>query len=229
LSNFELDPFFLLSKPKSDRCVADLDSENPYQSDKIICRIFPDHRRARRVSPLNMIVPCNSPPDIIFTWMSECLIQERARKIFEDEGLTGFSTRPATAKVQATRALLDVSELIVTGWGGIAPASSGIREVERCEGCGFLRYSGIEEPSKLIDTGNWDGSDFFMIWPLPRYRFVTQRVVEVCKRHGVSGVDFSRNFPAPSGKVISGYSPGRLSYCMPADRAHQLGDPHGIF
>jgi hypothetical protein len=37
-------------------------------------------------------------------------------------------------------------------------------------------YSAIEEPRELVDFKNLDGSDFFMIWPLPRYRFVTARV-----------------------------------------------------
>ena len=163
---------------------------------------------------MDVIVPCKSPPDVIFTWMSDCLIQDKVKRIFENESLTGFATRTARAKTQETRVSIGVSELLITGWGGLAPPASGIREVERCEGCGYLGYSGIEEPQELIDPKNWDGSDFFMIWPLPTYRFVTERVVEVCKKHGLTGVEFSRNFPAPSEKVISGYSPGRLSYMV---------------
>lgn len=122
-----------------------------------------------------------------------------------------------------------MSELVVTGWSGIAPEASGIREVERCPACGHLRYSGIEEPRELLDVNNWDGSDFFMVWPLPMFRFVTGRVAEVCAKHKISGITLERNFPPPSEHVISGYSPGRLSYYMPADRAHTLGDNLRIF
>jgi hypothetical protein len=176
-----------------------------------------------------MLVPCDPPPDVIFSRLSECLIQERLKRIFEDAGLTGFFTRPAKAKATMTGISFPVSELVITGWGGIASPASGIREVERCASCGLLRYSGIEEPSKLVDPENWDGSDFFMMWPLPRYRFVTERVVQVCRKHKVTGVEFTQDFPASQGNVISGYSPGRLSYYMPADRAHVLGDAAGIF
>jgi hypothetical protein len=230
LSSFDLDPFFLFSESKPARCIADLAPDAPYESQKIVCPTFRYHRRGRRISPLDMVVPCKSPPDVIFTWMTECLIQERVKRIFEEERLTGFITLPAKARVEKTGMPLDVSELMITGWGGMAPPASGIREVERCQDCGHLVYSPIEEPRELINPKNWDGSDFFMIWPLPRFHFVTERVVEVCKKHGVSGVTFERNFPTRSGRIkSSGYTPGRLSYYMPTERAHALGDPLGIF
>jgi hypothetical protein len=228
LSRFDLSPFFLLSEPTFNACVADLDPDARYESQKIICPIFPGHRRSRRLSMLDVVVPCDSPPDVIFTWMSECLISARVKVIFQEALLTGFSTRPAKARLRDSQAAISVDELMITGWGGIAPLNSGIREVERCAGCGYLRYSGIEEPSNLIDSTNWDGSDFFMIWPLPRYRFVTRRVIEVCRNYGISGIEFSPNFPAPTDGVISDYSPGRLSYYMPSDRAQSLGNSFGI-
>jgi hypothetical protein len=66
-----------------------------------------------------------------------------------------------------------------------------------------------------------------MIWPLPRFRFVTERVVETCQRHGVTGVAFSPNWPITR-KENTGFSPGRLSYYMPQERAHFLGESLGI-
>jgi hypothetical protein len=159
--------------------------------------------------------------------MSESLIQERVRQVFEHEGLTGFSALPARAKLKVSGRSIRVHELAVTGWGGMAPAASGIQEVERCPGCGHLHYSKLEAPEKLIDPKNWDGSDFFMIWPLPRFRFVTDRVVEVCQRHGVTGAVFSENWPTAR-REGTGYSPGRLSYYMPRERARLLGGALGI-
>jgi len=44
----------------------------------------------------------------------------------------------------------------------------------------------------------------------------------------ISGISLERNFLSV-GHVIPGYSPGRLSYYMPADRAHALGDDLQIF
>ncbi|MBZ5642527.1 MAG: hypothetical protein LAO19_07200 [Acidobacteriia bacterium] len=176
---------------------------------------------------MNMVVPCDPAPDVIFTWMSECLIQEPVRQIFDSEGLTGFSALPARAKIKKTGVSIPVHELAVTGWGGMAPEATGIREVERCHACGHLVYSRLEAPEKLIDFHNWDGSDFFMIWPLPRFRFVTERVVEVCERHGVTGVAFSQNWPTSQRKG-SGFTPGRLSHYMPRERAQLLGGALGI-
>jgi Protein of unknown function (Gmx_para_CXXCG) len=193
---------------------------------RICCPIRPGHGRGRRSSPLNVVVPCDPAPDVIFTWMSECLIQESLLRLLENEGITGFSGLPARAEIEGTGKSIQACELAVVGWGGIAPAASGIREVERCTECGHLHYSPLENPEMLIEPKNWDGSDFFMIWPLPRFRFVTERVVKLCRRYGVTGVSFSTNFP-PS-RSHSGYSPGRLSYYMPKERAHQLGAALGI-
>jgi len=224
LDSFDLDPFFLLDEVRPNTCIADIAPEAPFESVKITCRLVRDHMRGgKRLSDLDVVVPCDSPPDVVFTWGSSCLVQERTLRIFQDEGLTGFSTRPARARSQDGRAF-PVSELVVTGWGGIAPEASGIRELERCPACGHLSYSGIEEPRELLNVNNWDGSDFFMVWPLPMYRFVTGRVAEVCAKHKITGITLERNFPLPSEHVISGYSPGRLSYYMPADRAHALGN-----
>lgn len=224
----DLDPFFLLSEPRPNRCVADLAPDGNFQTEKILCQVFPGHQRSRRLSAYDVIVPCDPPPDVIFTWMSACLIQEKVKQILLNEHLTGFCTRPAQAKIKATSDQISVSELIVTGWAGVAPASSGIREIERCKGCGYLRYSPIEEPKELIDAKSWDGSDFFMIWPLPRYIFVTERVVEIFKRYALSGVVFEQYFPFSPGRS-HGYSPGRLSYYMPSDRAHAIGDEADIY
>jgi hypothetical protein len=218
--------FYLLQEPEGNKCIAELNESAPYGMEKIRCPIKSSHSRGRRNSHLDMVVPCDPPPDIIFTWMSECLIQEAVRRIFESEGLTGFSSLPASAKLKGTGRPTPVYELAVTGWGGMAPAASGIREVEGCSGCGHLHYSQLEAPEKLIDPKNWDGSDFFMIWPLPRFRFVTERVVQVCQKHKISGVNFSQNMRALATR--SGYSPGRLSHYMPRERAHLLGEAFGI-
>lgn len=181
------------------------------------------------MSDLDVIIPCDPAPDIIFTWMSECLVQDRALHLFQEEQLTGFSTRSAKGRIAKTGLPVALTELLFTGWGGMAPEASGIREVYRCQACGHLRYSGLEEPRRLLDVNNWDGSDFFMIWPLSRFRFVTGRVAEVCRKHSITGIALERNFPLPSDRVFSGYSPGRLSYYFPTDRAHALGDPLDIF
>jgi len=219
--------FYLLQAREENQCIADMNESAPYNFEKIRCPNERSHASGRRNSPLDMVVPCDPAPDVIFTWMSECLIQESVRQIFDSEGLTGFLTLPARAKIKKTGANIPVHELAVTGWGGMASEATGIQEVERCLACGHLVYSRLEAPEKLIDIHNWDGSDFFMMWPLPRFRFVTERVVEVCERHGVTGVAFSQNWLTFQ-RESSGYTPGRLSYYMPQDRARLLGGMLGI-
>jgi hypothetical protein len=221
LSNSDLSPFYLLSGPLVDPRIADLNPDALYESQKIICPLFPKHRRARRLSPLDVILPCSHPPDVMFTWMSYCLIQEKVRDIFEEEGLTGFSTRPAKAKMNRTGVSVPAVELVVTGWGGMAPTASGIREDYRCDACGHLHYSSLQEPGALVDPRNWDGSDFFTIWPLPLFRFVSQRVIDVFRKHHITRATFDQHFPSTS---ADGYSPSRLSYYMTPARARAIGD-----
>ena len=70
----------------------------------------------------------------------------------------------------------------------------------------------------MIDASQWDGSDFFIVWPLPLYVFVTSRVVQVIRDHRLMGV----RLKTPAELEIDGASPGRLSHWMPEDRARQL-------
>ena len=91
-----------------------------------------------------------------------------------------------------------------------------------------MKYSDIKNASRLIDEAQWDGSDFFMVWPLPRFVFVTQRVVDCIRDHRLQGV-----VPQPTSEIEpttynSGYAPGRLSHCMPEVRARELGKADGI-
>lgn len=116
-----------------------------------------------------------------------------------------------------------MAELIVTGWGGMADERSGIREKERCSGCGHIRYTEISNPTHIVDLTTWDGSDIFMVWPMPLYRFVTERFVQLVRDSGFTGVSFAQAFPALRQGVSGGFTPGRLSQFMPLSRAHLLG------
>ena len=107
----------------------------------------------------------------------------------------------------------------------MASAESGINLVERCDACGYLRYSGCDNPEKLIDVSQWDGSDFVKVWPLPNFIFVTDRVIQVIRDHRLKGAVLKQ----PGELELSGdLSPGRLSYWMPEERARELGATLGI-
>lgn len=206
-----------------ERCIADSSEDAIAVSQIIECPLSPGHKRARRREKLDLVIPCSRPPDFVFTWMSECLIQSSVLRELKHNQITGFETRPARATIKKTGATVDVAELVVTGWGGIADERSGIREIERCSGCGLVRYSGVSDPTHILNPASWDGSDIFMVWPLPLYRFVTERFVQLVRDSGFTGVSFVQAFPALKRGVSSGFTPGRLSHFMPSSRAHLLG------
>lgn len=216
-----LSPFYLMVG--EEKCLADSSKDAIAISDIIECALNPGHKRGRRREKLDLVIPCSRPPDFIFTWMSECLIQSSVLRTLRDNQVTGFETRPARATIKKTGAILDIAELVVTGWGGMADERSGIREVERCPGCGFVRYSGVSDPAHILDPASWDGSDIFIVWPMPMYRFVTERFVQLVRDSAFTGVSFVQAFPALERGVASGFTPGRLSQFMPSSRAHLLG------
>ena len=107
----------------------------------------------------------------------------------------------------------------------MASAESGIGLLKRCEGCGHTVYTGSDNPGRLIDVCQWDGSDVFIVWPLPKFIFVTDGVAQVIRDNRLTGVVLRQ----PRDLDLSGgFSPGRLSYWMPADRARELGAALGI-
>jgi hypothetical protein len=120
------------------------------------------------------------------------------------------------------------------GWAGVARPESGIRLIEACPGCGYKRYSGLQEVEQLIDWGQWSGEDFFMVWPLPKFRLVTRRVADVLE--GLKVKSFSlgslrrievRKAPAAL-QGSRGFAVGRLSAFMPQDIAVKYGGPLGL-
>jgi hypothetical protein len=215
------------------------------------------HQRAgKRIGRLRIDLPSSNIPHFITTFLSDWIITNEVAKLFKKAGFTGYELKPVTvAKIHkyykekdivlrnAHPVLLEkvirdrkpkpvpkLWELLVRGWGGMAPPESGIKLIESCEGCGHLVYSTFKDASKLIDVSKWDGSDFFMVWPLPRFIFVTERVADLIKKNKLKGVKLIPVVQlSDEDNSLGKLSPGRLSRWMPEKRAHLLGDPLGIF
>lgn len=219
--------FYVFTDPESDRCKCSDSPGFKRVREDITCSVNPDHRRVGRFySDMDVVVPCSKPRDVLFAWTTECLVQDHVLAAMNRAGLTGFWTEPAAAEIKKTRAPLSVRQLKVSGWGGVVPPEAGVTLTMNCPGCGLLRYSAAADPEALIDPSRWDGSDFFKIWPLP-YRFVTSRVKELFASLGFSGARFMKTFsPALGG---DGFSTPRLRRTLPDDRAHEIGDPLGIY
>lgn len=219
--------FWKLSSPRNERLWAER-TEGAVQLETITCPADPGHQRAGpRLGNLSVDLPIDFERDFIWTWHSDCLVTKHAVEVFNENRLTGFETRPVTARFR--QSLLDppeLFELCVTGWAGIAPLASGVRLIERCEYCGLLVYSNFRDPSKLIDPALWDGSDVFMVWPLPRFVLLSDRAKRVIERSDLEGAIYVPVEQLPVSDRTLG--PGRLSYRMPKERAYELGGLYGI-
>jgi hypothetical protein len=162
--------FYLFRAPESDRCLCTFAPDATVRKEQITCPINPGHgRNGRFLSDFDLVVPCSPPADVLFDWGTHRFVQEKALDIIRSEGLTGFWTKPAKARMKRTGESVPIRQLCVSGWGGVVAPESGIRMDEYCPGCQFSHYSPMTDPASLIDPLAWDGSDFFIIWPLPGF------------------------------------------------------------
>jgi hypothetical protein len=134
--------FWVLDPPDNQKLLAER-TEDVVRLKTVICPANSGHQRAgRRIGQLSVDLPRDFERDFIWTWHSDCLLTKRAVNALKRNHVTGFETLPVTARFR--QSLLDLPELFelrVTGWGGIAPLSSGIRLLEHCEHCGLLESS----------------------------------------------------------------------------------------
>ena len=194
-----------------------------------ICPVDPDHRMSRyNADTLSVALSSTRVKDIVWTWGSDLLVQDHVLTFLRSNGITGFTANKADVRFKNRSAMPPprLWEILVTGWGGMAREQAGIELVKSCPGCGYRKYS-IAHPTRLVDPDQWDGSDFFMVWPLPAYFFLSDRAASLLKHSGYKGFKL---IPATQINVKPGetVTPGSLSFWMPADRAMLLGGPLGI-
>lgn len=224
------DKFFVFRSPDSLRKLAEWMNEVDLEG--IICPQDPGHQRGgKRITDLGILIPGSSVDDFLWTWHSDCLVQDSVLKMFRKEGFTGFDVKPVKSRYKRKSAIEPPKlwEIVVLGWGGMASAQSGVKLVYKCPSCDLTDYKPPKDFSNLLDEKQWDGSDFFMVWPFPNFIFVTARVAEFIKKHKLTGVKLKKPEDVEIGEDSIDISPGRLSYLMPEKRAHELGDPLDIF
>jgi hypothetical protein len=183
------------------------------------------HRTLRRKGNLALEVRHTRHDQLIVsTLMSGMVFHARLLEEFERRGFTGYRLRPATVRFRDGYLSQEYSELIVTGWAGVASPESGIELLESCGACGHKNYSPLKHPERLIDWAQWSGEDFFMVWPMPKYIMITKRVAEALTGLKVSGIELLEN----GGHRVPddyGYSVGALSEYLPAELADKYGRP----
>lgn len=188
-----------------------------------------------------------------FEWAEyrHCLVNERTANILADEGFTGYILKPVISRMKIIKKGYDSRyddednpgfhpkqvenikipkywELSVTGWGGVALPSSGISRIPGTDEWTENNYKW----EKAIDKKQWDGSDFFFIWPYPLFIMITDRVAKAISKNKLKG---SRVISLPDytkeeeSSFVKGASPGRLHQYLPEDRARKYGEPFDIY
>jgi hypothetical protein len=185
--------------------------------------------------PMPVLLTARKVNDFVWTWYSQCLIQDRVLRMFRDQGFTGYAVHPVSARWKRTprqnaEEIPTLWELVPTGWGGMAPEESGVRRIEDPRGQGRIVYSPFTDSSMLIDRARWDGSDFFIVYPIASYTFVTDRVAAFIRRERLTGADLqpSEGLAWPWG-ADEPCIPGPLSLYLPEPRAREIGEPLGIY
>ena len=190
------------------------------------CSVSDDHfASSRRLSDLALQVKhdrCNEM--IIWAKPGECVVHEQLVSEMKQRNITGYRLRAATVRFRGGYLSKDYQELVVVGWAGVAPPESGIHLLKSCPACQWRKYSGLTNADELIDWGQWTGEDFFMVWPLPLFILITERVRGLL--HDLDAKSYSTRRLGRAG--IDGFYVGPLSDCMPKDLAKKYGPPLGL-
>lgn len=197
------------------------------------CPLDPGHPGTGVFRINDLVIKLRSPNvrDISSTWHNDFLISDRVASLFKESRFTGYELRHVDVRLPNTDRYRGVKppviwEFKVTGWGGIAPESSGIKPVTICPGCCYTHYTTFTSPRKIIDESQWDRSDFFFVWPMPRRIFITEHVKNVIQTNHLSGAEIITLDQLKGDKW--GFSPGKLRDHIDLARAKKLGGHLGI-
>jgi hypothetical protein len=178
----------------------------------------------RRVTDLSVRVNHDRDDEqMIWTWGGECLVHESLVAEFRAHGFSGFQLKPATVRFREGRISRSYQEIVVVGWAGIAPPESGIHVVRQCPKCHWKAYSNLIDGEHLVDWSQWTGEDFFMVWPLPTFILITERVTNFLRRERVKSYSLKALY-----RTRDGFSVPRLSSFLPNDLARKYGKPLGL-
>ena len=224
-----------LGDPRSDRLLASRSKDAPYQLEPRRCPLDAQHRQDRRTTTLALEVRHASRDEqIICSWLGARVVHASLLSEFQKRGFTGYRLKPATVRFADGHISRDYSELIVTGWAGVARPESGITLVENCPGCQRKRYSSLQDSTQLIDWTAWTGDDFFIVWPLPTFTLVTARVAEALETLGIRSYSsgtlrlLEQRFLPSALPSLNGFTVGRLSCFLPDDLALKYGKELGL-
>ena len=154
---------------------------------KVVCPQYNGHQRGARDEGAGLSVEVKKKKigDLVSTVYSDWLITDRVAALFKGHGLTGYTLKP----VDVCNMTLPYKlwELVATGKADYDPAC-GIKEIYRCEYCGVIcRRHYSDSTGIMIDGASWDGNDFFIIEPYPKFIFTTEKVKELIEGERLKG------------------------------------------
>jgi hypothetical protein len=193
------------------------------------CPVPPRHSaRLKRIGDLHVVADPLAEKDFTWTWRNDLLVSPKVLTAFKKHRVTGFEVRPIVAAypepIKARPP--ELYEIIITGWAGLPSREAGLRVTQSCPGCSRKQYA-VAEPSRLIDPNTWDGSDLFIVWPLPRHPFASDRLANIIRQEKFSGVKLVPPTEVELSKDAM-LDPGTLFEWMPEARALALGKESGI-
>lgn len=181
----------------------------------IKCPVDEGHQRAgRRITDLKIDLPSAKVPHFMTTILSDWIITEEVAALFEEAGFTGYTLKPVIVDKVKRGNKNDIPllwEFIVTGRGGDAHPKSGIKLKYECSACGDILYTGFGK-GLFVDESQWDGSDFFIIWPLPKFIIVTERVKEFIEKHKLKNCKLIPTTELIGKGEKGGLAPGKRSW-----------------
>jgi len=197
--------------------------------ESISCPVDEGHQRAgNRIGELKIELNKKQFGDFLWTaLLSELIITDKVAELFKKNNITGYNLKKVIAANNYMTPKL--WEFLITGWGGIALPETGIHLKESCQYCGHMVYSSFDHPEYLFDEKQWDKSDIFMIWPLPRFIFITEKVADLVNDNKLTGIKIIPYQQLEVDELVKTLSPGRLSMWMSEKRAAEIGKSLSIY
>lgn len=179
---------------------------------------------------LTIDLPSPNIGDFLTTWGGLQIITDKVAQLFKEQGFSGYELKPVRInkikRMRKPKPIPKLWEFVVTGFAGMAPIESGVKLTYKCEACNHIEYSSCTNVSALIDMYQWDGSDFFSVYPMGSF-LVTERVKNLIEEKKLTNCKVipleEAGIPE---RLMRG---GKLYYYMSIDRARAFGEPLGIY